>query len=174
MLSLLQGRLHKHNTGCFSTSAAGLPPTPLLTSDIFNSKTSMDQCAFDSCLTHLNQPLWNDTLLSRTWFSPWLKRLRSILLKVHHNCTCGLSRDMCPLSQDGSCWLNSEQSVWQICIDTFLTIMKRWQHKFFLYFNVFGCLDAGCLDVFRSVKNATQDWIFYKIGPIFYKNGNKL
>ena len=23
--------------------------------------------------------------------------------------------------------------------------------------NVFGCLDAGCLDVFRSVKNATQD-----------------
>ena len=27
----------------------------------------------------------------------------------------------------------------------------------FLYFNVFGCLDAGFLDVFRSVKNATQD-----------------
>ena len=58
-------------------------------------------------LPHASQPLWNDTLLSRTWFSPWLKRLRSILLKVHHNCTCGLSRGMCPLSQDGSCWLNT-------------------------------------------------------------------
>ena len=95
MLSLLQGRLHKHNTGCFSL----LPQVLLAFLQHLSSPPTFSTAKL--------QPLWNDTLLSRTWFSPWLKRLRGILLKVHHNCTCGLSRGMCPLSQDGSCWLNT-------------------------------------------------------------------